>query len=113
MASVNKKIVLGRLGQDPKQSFTKSGNEVSNFSVATYEKIKRNDVYEEETDWHRVAAFGAQAKFINEYCKKGTLVYIEGKDKNREYKNKDGETIKFNEMIVYNVQLTKSKNSEQ
>jgi single-strand DNA-binding protein len=90
MASVNKVILVGRLGQDPESRYLPSGTAVCNISVATSEKFKRDGEDVEETTWHRVSMFGKQAEVAGQYLKKGSLVFIEGKISVRKY-DKDGE----------------------
>jgi single-strand DNA-binding protein len=59
------------------------------LNVATWEKVKKNNEWVEETEWHDVILFGSSAKFINEYSGKGGLVYVCGKIKTRKYTSKD------------------------
>lgn len=89
--TLNKIILIGYLGNDPKSTITQSGMQISNFSIATSEKFTdSNGNLSERTDWHYVTAFNKQAEFCNQYIKKGNLVYVEGKIRYEEYKSKDG-----------------------
>ena len=77
--SLNKVLLIGRLGQDPKLSYLPSGQPVANFNVATDESFKDKDGNKvERTEWHRVAVYGKSAEFCANYLTKGSLVYIEG-----------------------------------
>jgi single-strand DNA-binding protein len=77
--SLNKVLIIGRLGQDPKLSYLPSGQPVANFNVATDESFKDKDGNKvERTEWHRVAVYGRSAEFCANYLTKGRLVYIEG-----------------------------------
>lgn len=73
MSSVNKVILVGRLGKDPENKMGGSVD-ISTFSIATSKKIKE----QEKTAWHNLVAFGNLAKICNQYLKKGSLVYVEG-----------------------------------
>lgn len=91
MASLNKVIIIGRLGQDPEMRYTPSGQPVANFSVATDESYKDKDGQKvEKTEWHRIVAWGKQAEFIGNYLSRGRLVYVEGKLETRRWTDKDG-----------------------
>ena len=89
---INKVIIIGNLGGDPEIRYTTNGNAVCNFSVATTEKWRGQDgQMQEQTEWHRVTAWGKLAEICNQYLSKGSRVYIEGKLKTRQYE-KDGIT---------------------
>lgn len=99
--SVNKVILIGRLGQDPDLRYTANGNAVCNFSLATSErwKDKESGQQREQTEWHRVAMFGRIAEVAGQYLKKGSQVYIEGKLQTREWE-KDGIKRYTTEVLV-------------
>lgn len=76
----HKITLIGNLGRDPEMRYTPSGQAVSNFSMATTEKWTGQDgQLQERTLWWRVSAFGKQAEIINQYLKKGSKVYVEGR----------------------------------
>lgn len=78
--SVNKAIILGRLGQNPELKYTPSGNAVCSFSVATSDAWKdKSGQKQEKTEWHKVQVWGKLAEICNQYLKKGSEVYLEGK----------------------------------
>jgi single-strand DNA-binding protein len=88
---LNKLQIIGRVGKDPEIRYLPSGEAVVNFSVATTEKWKdKSGEQREETEWHKVSAFGRLAEIVGEYVKKGGLIYVEGKIKTRKYTDKDG-----------------------
>lgn len=98
--TVNKVILLGRLGQDPELKYTPSGAAVANFSVATNEVWKDGDGNKKErTDWHRVVLWRKQAELAGEYLKKGSRVYIEGKLQTRSWDDKDGNKRYMTEVV--------------
>jgi single-strand DNA-binding protein len=92
MASVNKVIIVGNLGRDPETKYLPSGDAVTNLAVATTDswKDKATGEKREETEWHRISAFGKLAEIMAQYLKKGSQVYIEGSLKTRKYTDKDG-----------------------
>lgn len=92
MSSLNKAQIIGRLGQDPETRYTQSGSAVTNLSVATSEswKDKQTGEKKENTEWHRIVAFGKLAEIMGEYLRKGSQVYIEGKIQTRKWQDKDG-----------------------
>lgn len=105
MPSVNRVILVGHLGRDPESRFLPSGTAVVNFSVATTETWK-DDAGEkkERTEWSRCSAFGKTAEVITQYCKKGSLLYVEGKLNTRKYE-KDGQDHYATEIRVDRVQF--------
>ncbi|MEX0994560.1 MAG: single-stranded DNA-binding protein [Balneolaceae bacterium] len=92
MSSLNKAMIIGRLGQDPEVRYTQSNTAVATLNVATNERFKdRNGELQERTEWHRVVAWGRLAEICQEYLKKGSQVYIEGPIQTREWEDKDGQ----------------------
>lgn len=111
--SVNKVILVGRLGRDPEVKFFDDGNCVCNLSIATSEKWKdRDGQMQERTEWHRVVVKGKAAKHCGDYLAKGREVYLEGKNQTRKY-TKDGADRYTTEVIVYQVQFLGSKGDQQ
>lgn len=89
--SVNKVILVGRLGRDPETRYTSGGQAVANFSVATDESFKdRNGERQKRTEWHKIVVWGKQAEIAQQYLKKGSLLYIEGRIQSREWQDKEG-----------------------
>ena len=91
--SVNKVILIGNLGQDPEIRSFGNGGQVANFSLATSETWKDKNTGErrEKTEWHRVAVFGdGLVRVVQNYVKKGSKLYIEGKLETRKWQDKDG-----------------------
>lgn len=92
MATVNLVIIVGYLGQDPEIRYTQNGKAVANLSVATTEtwKDKGSGEKHEKTEWHRVILWGRQAEVAGEYLKKGSQVFIRGRNETRKWQDKDG-----------------------
>ena len=102
--TLNKVLLIGRLGQDPEMRTTQNGQSVATFSIATNESWRTKDGEQQErTDWHNCVAFGATAeKYIGPYVKKGMLVSIEGTLQTRSWEGKDGNKRYTTEVIANN-----------
>ena len=89
MSSVNKVILVGRLGRDPETRFLGNGDLVANLTLATSEQWKSKGTGEknEVTEWHKLVFFGKIAEVIRDYCKKGAQIYVEGKLKTRKWQD--------------------------
>jgi single-strand DNA-binding protein len=79
MKSINQVFLLGRLGQDPEQSRTASGKDITKFSLATNFNVRVDDGWEPRTEWHKVVAFDWQAKHAAERLTKGDPVCVQGR----------------------------------
>jgi single-strand DNA-binding protein len=92
MASVNKVILLGHLGQDPELRHTAGGEPVVNIGLATTEQWKDRATGEkrEATEWHRVGIFGKPAEIAAQYLRKGSQIFVEGKIRSKKYTDKSG-----------------------
>lgn len=102
--SVNKVILVGRLGKDPETRYTPSGQGVCNFSLATDETFKdRNGERQKHTEWHRISLWGKLAEISQQYLKKGMLVYIEGRIQSRSWDDKTTGQKRYATDIVANV----------
>lgn len=89
--SVNKVIIVGRIGKDPEVRHLESGKSVASFSVATSERYKdKNGNKKENTEWFNVVLWSPLSEVAEKYLKKGDQVYIEGKLSTRSYEAKDG-----------------------
>jgi single-strand DNA-binding protein len=99
--SVNKVILVCRVGETPTIKEFDNGNKVANFSAATSEKYTKKDGEKvENVEWHRVAVFGKLAEIVEKYVKKGQQLYIEGKIKTRSYDDKDGNKRYTTEIVL-------------
>ena len=100
MASVNRAIIAGNVGQDPEIKTFENGGQVANFSVATSESYKKDDEWVEKTQWHNIVV---KDKFIikkiERSVQKGTLVHMEGKIETRTYE-KDNEKRYVTEVVL-------------
>ena len=97
--SVNKVILVGRLGRDPETRYIPNGDAITNFSLATDEQWRdRNGERQTRTEWHNVSLYGKLGEIANQYLRKGSQVFIEGKIQSRKYTDKDGI-----ERMAYNI----------
>lgn len=104
--SVNKVILIGRLGQNPEIRFTPSGAAVANFSVATNETwLDKAGQKQERAEWHRVVVWGKLAELCGQYLTKGRQAYIEGRLQTRQWQDKDGQTKYTTEVQAQTVQF--------
>ena len=112
--SVNKAILIGRLGKDPEIRYTQSGKAVANFTVATNERWTSQDGQpQESTTWHNVVAWGRQAEVIKEYLSKGRQIFIEGRISNRSYDDKEGNKRYISEIVIQNFQFLGDRSDRQ
>lgn len=104
--NLNKVIIIGRMTANPEMRTLQSGGEVTNFSVATSRKWKDKDGKQtEETEFHRVVAFGRTAQVICQYCVKGSLLALEGRLRTRTWDDKQGVKHYTTEVIAEAIQL--------
>ena len=101
--SVNKVILVGNLGKDPDVRRLNSGDQVVNFSLATSEnwRDKTSGERKEKTEWHNVVIFNENlGKVVEQYCKKGSKVYVEGQLQTRKWQDKDGNDRYTTEIVL-------------
>jgi single-strand DNA-binding protein len=112
MSSVNKVILLGRVGKDPEVRALNNGNMVANFSLATSESYKDKTTGEkkETTEWSNLVLWGKTAEIAQKYVSKGDLIYVEGKLQTRSWE-KDGVTRYTTEIVVNTLTMLGNKNS--
>ena len=108
--SVNKVILVGRLGRDPETRYTGGGQAVANFSVATDESYKdKNGERQKRTEWHKIVVWGKQAEIAQQYLKKGSLIFIEGRIQSREWQDKEGQKRTSFEIVASNFRMLGSR----
>lgn len=109
--SVNKVILVGNLGKDPEVRTLENGVKKLSFPLATSEVFKDKDSGEKrtETEWHNVVMWRGLADIGERYLRKGQQVYIEGKIKTRQYKDKEGHIRYITEIIADNFVMTGSR----
>jgi single-strand DNA-binding protein len=111
--SFNKIIIVGNLGRDPELRYTPQGTPVCHFSVATNERRRDNaGEFQDRTTWFRVTAWGRIAEAVNQYLKKGSRAYIEGRLSVSEYTGRDGTLRTSLEVNASDIQFLDRRVSE-
>jgi single-strand DNA-binding protein len=102
--SLNKAMIIGRLGQDPELRYTQGGMAMANLNVATNEVWNdKSGQRQERTEWHRVVVFNKQAETAAKYLKKGRQVFVEGRIQTRDWEDKDGNKRYMTEIVATTV----------
>jgi len=110
--SVNKVILVGRLGQDPTTRYMPNGEAVTNATLATSENWKdKSGEKQEKTEWHNLTFYRRLAEVAGEYLKKGSMIYVEGKLATRKWQDKEGKDRYTTDIIVGEMQMLSSKPS--
>ena len=109
--SVNKVILVGRLGKDPEVKTAPSGTTITKFALATDEKFTdRSGERQDRTEWHNIVVFGKLAEICGQYLKKGKQVYIEGSIRTDSWEDKESGQKKYRTEIIANgMQMLGSK----
>lgn len=104
--SVNKVMIVGRLGADPEMKTLSSGQTVTNFNVATGENwVDRDGQKQERTEWHRIVVWGKLAEICAQHLAKGRQVFVEGKLQTRSWEDQQGQKRYATEVVAANVQF--------
>jgi len=108
--SVNKVILVGRLGKDPETRYMTNGEAVTNVTLATSENWKdKSGEKQEKTEWHSLVFYRKLAEIAGQYLKKGSQVYVEGKIQTRKWQDKEGKDRYTTEIIVNEMQMLGGK----
>ena len=113
MASLNKVMLIGNVGQDPELRYTPDGNPVANFSIAVNRRRKVGDEFKDETEWFNIVCFSRTAENVNQYLSKGQKVYVEGRFQSSEYVGQDGNQRKSFEVIANDVTFLSTKSEAE
>jgi single-strand DNA-binding protein len=114
--TVNKVILIGNLGRDPEVKHLDNGTVIANISIATTEtkKSKSSDIKQDITEWHRLVMFGKLAEIAEQYLKKGSKVYVEGKLQTKKWLDAKTQVEKYAvEVIVESLQMLSEKSNSQ
>ena len=113
--SLNKVILIGRLGRDPEVRYMPNGDAVCNFSVATSESWtdRNSGQRQERTEWHNISMYRRLAEIAGQYLKKGSQVYLEGKIQSRKYTDKQGMERTAYDIVCSEMKMLDSRNSQQ
>jgi single-strand DNA-binding protein len=108
--SVNKVILIGRLGKDPELKYTPNGTPVAKFSLATDEVFKdRSGEQQRRTEWHSIVAWNKLAEICGEYLTKGKQVYIEGSIRSRQWEDQSGNKRTSYDIVARNMTMLGSR----
>jgi len=106
MSSLNRAMLIGRLGKDPEMRATSDGTTVASFSLATSEfYTDKNGTRQERTEWHNIVAWRKLADIARRFLAKGRQVYVEGRITTREWTDRDGNKRRTTEIVASNLVL--------
>jgi len=110
--TVNKVILVGRLGNDPEMRYAANGSAVANISLATNESWmdKQTGQKQERTEWHRVVFFNRTAEVAGEYLRKGSLIYVEGRLQTRKWQDQKGQDRYITEIVGNEMKMLGGRN---
>jgi single-strand DNA-binding protein len=108
-------LIIGNLGSDPEIKYTKAGDPVANLSIATSEswKDKNSGDLQEKVEWHRVVMFSRLAEIAEQYLKKGSKVFVEGKLQTRKWQDQEGKDRYTTEVVAKEMTMLDSRSTSQ
>ncbi|OHV11514.1 single-stranded DNA-binding protein [Kushneria phosphatilytica] len=111
---VNKVILIGNLGQDPEVRYLPSGNPVCNLRLATTDSWtdRQSGQRQERTEWHSVVMFNKLAEIAQQYVKKGSRIYVEGRLQTRKWQGQDGQDRYTTEIVANDMQMLDTRGGE-
>ncbi|MGB1206316.1 MAG: single-stranded DNA-binding protein [Chitinophagales bacterium] len=114
MSSLNKVMLIGRLGKDPEMQYFESGAVKAAFSLATSERYKNREGQQvENTEWHNLVLWGKSAEIAEKYLRKGKQVYVEGSIKTRSWEAQDGSKRYMTEINVQTFKMLGSRSDDE
>lgn len=105
MASINKVVLMGRLGKDPESRVSKDGNSIAKFSLATDDGFGDH----KKTNWHNIVVFGKRSEFVTTWLKKGSTAVVDGRIDYDEYTNKEGVKVRATIIVADKVDFGEGK----
>jgi len=113
MANLNKVMLIGHVGKDPEIRMIPSGKSVANFSIATTEKYTdKSGQKVETTEWCNIVIWEPLSKIVEQYVKKGNLLYLEGKIKTRTWDDPDGKKCYATDIVCHSMQMLGGRDQE-
>ena len=110
MKGLNRVTLIGNIGNDPEYKTLQDGTSVAKFSIATTESYRlKNGEIQSHTDWHTIITWRGLATFASQYIHKGSLIYVEGKLRNRQYEDKDRVKKYVTEIVAEQIILLDKK----
>jgi len=113
MPALNRVQLIGRLGKDPESKYTPTGKKVTHFSLAVSQRWKTAGETKEYTEWVNIEAWGRLGEVCQEYLKKGSLVYLEGRLKTEKYEDKDGDTKYYTKVVALTLQFLDKRDKDE
>jgi single-strand DNA-binding protein len=113
MPGLNKVQLIGYLGRDPETRTTPTGKKVSHFSLGVTRRWKSGSASKEATDWFNVDAWGRLGETVQQYLKKGSFVYLEGRLQTDKYEDKGGEAKYFTRVVASTLQFLDRKPADE
>jgi len=113
MPALNRVQLIGRLGKDPESKYTPTGKKVAHFSLAISQRWKTGGEAKEYTEWVNIEAWGRLGEVCQEYLKKGSLVYLEGRLKTEKYEDKGGETKYYTKVVALTLQFLDKRDKDE
>lgn len=114
MPALNRVHLIGNLGKDPETKYTPTGKKVAHFRLAVNNRWKTGEGETKEyTEWINIEAWGRLGEICQQYLKKGSLVYIEGRLKTDKYEDKEGDTKYFTKVVALAMQMLDRKPSDE
>ena len=113
MPALNRVQLIGRLGKEPESKYTPTGKKVTHFSLAVSQRWKTAGEMKEYTEWVNIEAWGRLGEVCQEYLKKGSLVYLEGRLKTEKYEDKEGETKYYTKVVVLTLQFLDKRDKDE
>jgi single-strand DNA-binding protein len=111
--SINKVLLIGRLGTDPEMKYTSSATAVTSFRLATTRYSKGPDgLAHEDVEWHSIVAWDKLAETCSQFLSKGRLVYVEGRLQTRSWDGPDGQKHYRTEVVIHEMQMLDSRAPE-
>jgi single-strand DNA-binding protein len=111
--TVNKVILVGRLGQDPDIRYSPTGVAIAKFSLATNERVPAGEGnWEDRTEWHRIVAFGKLAEVCGNYLAKGRLVFVDGSIRSNQWEDAQGQKRTAVDIIARDIQMLGSAGAD-
>lgn len=113
MPALNRVQLIGYLGKDPESKYTPTGKKVAHFSIAVTQRWKTGGETKEYTEWVNIEAWGRLGEICQQYLKKGSLVYLEGRLKTDKYEDKDGDTRYYTKVVALAMQMLDRKPADE
>jgi single-strand DNA-binding protein len=113
MPALNRVQLIGYLGKDPETRFTPNGKKVAHFSLGVTQRWKSAEGTKESTEWVNAEAWGRLGEVAQQYLKKGSLVYLEGRLKTDKYEDNKGETKYYTKVVALTLQFLDKKQADE